>query len=117
MSTADCSIFAPSCQQSVSYVNFLSQLQKLLDNFSSCQAVCTVSRLIGNGNGNAQIGNVQIGNSQIKNVQIGNTQIGSCMGNAEIGRMEWPFLATINNLSCTFCFWLDFSATMCVGGT
>ena len=31
-----------------------------------------MSTLIGNGNGNAQIGNVQIGN-----VQIGNTQIGS----------------------------------------
>ena len=56
---------APSCQQSVSSVNFLSQLKKLLDNFSSRQAVRTVSRLIGNGNGNAQIGNVQIGNTQI----------------------------------------------------
>ena len=37
----------------------------------------TVSRLIGNGNGNSQIGNVEIGNGQIENVQIGNTQIGS----------------------------------------
>ena len=40
MSTADCSIFAPSCQQSVSYVNFLSQLMKLLNNFSSRQPGC-----------------------------------------------------------------------------
>ena len=52
-------------------------VEKLLNNFSSCQAVCTVSRLIGNGNGNSQIGNVQIGNGQIENGQIGNTQIGS----------------------------------------
>ena len=34
----------------------------------------TVSRLIGNGNGNSQIGSVQIGNGQIENGQI---EIGS----------------------------------------
>ena len=73
MSTADCSIFALSCQL------LFELVKKLLDNyyFSSCQAVRTVSRLIGNGNGNGQIGNVQIGNVQIGNVQIGNGQIES----------------------------------------
>ena len=76
---------APSCQQSVSSVNFLSQLKKLLDNFSSRQAVRTVSRLIGNGN-------VQIGNGQIGNVQIGNTQIGSweMLRLAEWNGPSWP---------------------------
>ena len=76
MSTADAAFLHHHVS---SYVNFMSQLQKLLDNyyFSSRQAVRTVSRLIANGNGNSQIGNVEIGNGQIENVQIGSTQIGS----------------------------------------
>ena len=51
--------------------------------------------------GKVQIGNVQIGNVYIGNVQIGNVQIGNvCIGNVkivntEIGRMEWPFSATV----------------------
>ena len=35
--------------------------------------------------------NVQIGNIQIGNDKIGNEKI----RNAEIGRMEWPFSATV----------------------
>ena len=91
---------------SVSYINFLSQSMKLLDNFNGQQAshslrraVRTISRLIGNEKwqiGSVQIGNGQIGNSQIGNSQIGNAQIGNIkLGNAEIGRMEWPFSATV----------------------
>ena len=50
--------------------------------------------------GNVQIGNVQIGNVQIGNVQIGNVQIGNNkIRNVEIGRMEWPFSATVETTS------------------
>ena len=51
-----------------------------------------MSRLIGNGNGNSQIGNVEIGNGQIENVQIGNTQIGSweMLRLAEWNGPSWP---------------------------
>ena len=37
------------------------------------------------------VANVQIGNIQIGNDKIGNEKI----RNAEIGRMEWPFSATV----------------------
>ena len=54
-----------------------------------------MSRLIGNGNGNAQIGNVQIGNGQIENTQIENVQI----GNTQIGSWEMLRLAEWNGPS------------------
>ena len=82
-------------------------LQKLLDNyyFSLRQAVRTVSRLIGNGNGNSQIGNVEIGNGQIENVQIGNVEIENGqienvqIGNTQIGSWEMLRLAEWNGPS------------------
>ena len=42
MSTADCSIFAASCQQSVSYINFLSQSR----NFNGRQASHSSGRVV-----------------------------------------------------------------------
>ena len=42
---------------------------------------------------NFQIGNIQIGNDKIGNDKIGNKKI----RNAVIGRMEWPFSATVLN--------------------
>ena len=42
------------------------------------------------------VANVQIGNIQIGNIQIGNNKIGNDkIRNAVIGRMEWPFSATV----------------------
>ena len=41
------------------------------------------------------VANVQIGSIQIGNDKIGDDKI----RNAEIGRMEWPFLATVDGCS------------------
>ena len=42
------------------------------------------------------VANVQIGNIQIGNIQIGNDKIeNDKIRNAVIGRMEWPFSATV----------------------
>ena len=46
---------------------------------------------------NVQIGNIQIGNDKIGNDRIGNDKI----RNAVIGRMEWPFSATV--YLCSLC--------------
>ena len=59
---------------SVSYVNFLSQLKKLFNNFSVPGCAYHVKI---DWKWKWKCSNVQIGNGQIENVQIGNTQIGS----------------------------------------
>ena len=87
-----------STEQSVSSMNFLSQLVKLFNNgqhasHSSCWAVAYHIKI---QNWKWKCSNWKCSDWKCGNVQIGNAQIGNIkLGNAKIGRMEWPSLATI----------------------
>lgn len=77
MITVDCSVFVASCQQNV---NCLSQSGNLLIISMDSELCALVTGYCNN-----------ISKLEIRNVQTWNIQI----GNPEISRMEWPFLATI----------------------
>ena len=92
MSTADCSIFAASCQQCVLYINFLSHSMKLLNNLNGSQALHFSHRAVAY---HIKIGNVQIWNVQIWNAQIGDVQIGN-IGKCWDGQNGMPLLGHHN---------------------